>query len=143
MYTQDYISTQTHTHLQFCEHLVLTYNDTSHLRLKLSGTGVQPDVRLTPDTNTYDLGHAMVRDTVSGVLQLTNHSPLAVRYQLSLESSLPGAAERRKKEGRPFSELFELLLKLPLFNNFWLNERRYVHDCVLCFDFHNEYSLLI
>ncbi len=92
------------THTQFCEHLVLTYNDSSHLRLKLSGTGVQPDVSLTPDTNSYDLGHAMVRDTVSGLLQLTNHCPLAVRYQLSLESSLPGAAERRKKKGMPFSE---------------------------------------
>ncbi len=91
-------------HVQFCEPLVLTYNDSSTLRLTLLGTGVQPDLSLTPDTSSFDLGPAMVKDTVSGTLQLTNCSSLAIRYLLTLESSLPGAAKDRRKKGMTFSE---------------------------------------
>ena len=90
---------------QFCEHLVLTYNKTSSLILKLCGTGVKPDTSLSLDSNSLDLGHAMVGDTVTGRIQLTNQSSLSVRYRVTLESSVPGAAEKRRKKGLPFSKL--------------------------------------
>ncbi len=108
MLTHTYMHAHTHTHthmyVQFCEPLVLTYNESSTLRLTLLGTGVHPDLSLTPDTNSFDLGPAMVKDTVPGTLQLNNRSSLAIRYHLTLESALPGAAKIRKKKGMPFSE---------------------------------------
>ena len=94
---------------QFYEPLKLFYGEGRSLELKVSGVGIKTEVSLSPELeegedgeSVLNLGHVMANDTVERTLQLHNKSPLEVRFETVLESTLPES--QRKERENTFSK---------------------------------------
>lgn len=81
-----------HQTIQVYDSLTLCGETTPLLELRMTGTGVQPQVDVSLGSGEdlcLDMGHAMARDVVSKTFTLHNSSPLQVRFRLSLDSQQP------------------------------------------------------
>jgi len=61
----------------------------SSVKIRLKGQGIQPELSLEPSNETFDVGDALINDTLIAILKITNTSELSLMFDLSLGSLSP------------------------------------------------------
>lgn len=67
---------------------------TDTVRIRLKGQGVKPSITLEPTGDTFDVGDALIMDTVVAALKVTNASELSLVFDLTLGSLLTSKHSR-------------------------------------------------
>ena len=83
---------------QIYEERVVIYSDSTMVSVNLKGTGVRPEVTVTPTEGLISFSNVLVNETVEKVFQITNVSSFPVNFELA--SKVAGVDNLSKQ--RPF-----------------------------------------